>query len=143
MTARPARPSGRSGPVVGALVNVVLLWMVNVQPGWDAVPFLTDETPRVLPWVNLSLAAGLVTNLVYLVSSGPRVRALGELTTSSIGLVAAVRILQVFPFDLDQPYSTVVQVLLVLAVVGSAIAIVVNLVSMVRVQRTGRPAAAG
>lgn len=140
---RPARPASRSGSVVGAVVNAVLLWLVNGQPGWDAVPFLTEETSRVLPLVNLSLTAGVVTNLVYLVSNGPRVHALGEVLTASAGLVAAVRILQVFPFDLDEPYRTAVQVLLVVALAGSAIAIVVNLVSLLGVERSGRPAAAG
>lgn len=139
MTARAARPASRSGPLIGALVNAVLLWMVNARPGWDAVPFLTDETPRVLPLVNLSLAVGLVTNLVYLLSGGPRMQAFGGLITASVGLVAAVRILRVFPFDLNQPYSTVVRIVLVVAVVGSAIAIVANLVSLLHQERGTRP----
>ena len=139
MTARQPRPADRAGQLIGALVNAVLLWMVNVQPGWEAVPFLTEDTPRVLPLVNLSIAVGLLTNLVYLLNNGPRMRALGGLITSAVGLAAAGRILQVFPLDLEEPYSTVARILLVVAVVGSAIAIVVNLATLFTANRRTRP----
>ena len=41
---------------VAMTVNLVLLFLVNVAPGWQAVPFLT-ETTDVLLLVNLSMAA--------------------------------------------------------------------------------------
>ncbi len=111
------------------MINAAALWAVNVWPGWSALSILTDDTERVLTLVNLASVVALVANLVYLWHDSARVRALGGLVTTVTGLLAAARMLQVFPFDLDDPWTTVVRILLVLAVVGSAIAIVVNLVA--------------
>jgi hypothetical protein len=46
----------------------------------------------VLGLVNLSLAAGLVANLVYLVGDAPVVKSPGDLVTTGIGLAVLVRI---------------------------------------------------
>ena len=56
---RPGPTARRSGYVVAAAVNAVLLYLVDVRPGWDAVPFLTADTTLVLGAVNASLVAGL------------------------------------------------------------------------------------
>jgi len=47
------------------VVNAALLFVLNGQPGWQALPFLTSATSQVLGLVNLSLAVGLAVNLVY------------------------------------------------------------------------------
>jgi hypothetical protein len=54
--------------------------------------------------------------------------------TTAIGLVGAVRTLQVFPFDFGGSdfWPLVFRILLWVAIVGSAIAIVVNAVTLVR-----------
>ncbi len=36
------RTAGRSSHLVGALADVALLVVINVSPGWQAVPVLTD-----------------------------------------------------------------------------------------------------
>lgn len=137
---RPPVAARRTGYLVSVAVNAVLLYLVNRRPGWDALPFLTRDTELVLGLVNASLVAGVVANLVYVLADPPRVRALGDLVTTSIGLVAMVRIWQVFPFSFDEdgfPWETVFRVALVVGIVGSAIAIVVALVSLVRGGRRG------
>ena len=40
-------------------------------------------------------------------------KSLGDLATTGIGLTAAIRVWQVFPFDLSSGWSTAVRVLLV------------------------------
>jgi hypothetical protein len=138
VTGRQAPSAARFGHFIGVLVNAALLWAVNVRPGWDAVPFLTDDTPQVLALVNTSLAAGIVMNLVYMLHDGRRTQALGGVITSSVGLAATVKILQVFPFDLDQPYVSLTKALLLLAVVGAAIGIIANLVSLFNPRSSAR-----
>ena len=135
MTGRRSRPWRRLGYLVAAAVNVAVLWIVNVQPGWSDLGFLTDDAERVVALVNVSAVVALVVNLGYLWFDGPRVRTLGDLVTTTAGLVAAARVLQVFPFDLDEPWSTGVRVLLVVAVVGSVIGILTDLVTLVRGDR--------
>ena len=65
--ARPRAASRRAGYVVAVGVNALLLYLLNRSPGWQAVPFLTDAMSRVIGVVNLSITAGLVANLVYVV----------------------------------------------------------------------------
>lgn len=130
---RPSVDARRTGYVIAALVNAVLLYLVNVWPGWEELPFLTSETTEVLGWVNASMIAGIITNLVYVGRDTNRVRAAGDLVTTGIGLVAMVRIWQVFPFDFDLSgldWAIVARVFLVIGIVGSAIAMVVRLVSL-------------
>ncbi|WP_156077071.1 hypothetical protein [Saccharothrix sp. NRRL B-16314] len=66
MTSTSIRPSVTAGPrvgyLVGAVVDVVLLILVNASPGWPAVPFLTDDAVEVVVWVNVGLGLGVVVN---------------------------------------------------------------------------------
>ena len=132
---RPARTQRRVGYVVGALVNALLLGAVNGWPGWDALPFLTDDFRLVLGWVNASIVVGLLANLVYAVSDPPWLRAVGDGVQNIVGLVAMVRLWQVFPvlvapggFD----WELVARVFLGIGIVGASIAVVVALVRLVR-----------
>jgi hypothetical protein len=125
----------RIGYVVAILVNGAVLYAANRWPGWDAVPFLSDRTPEVLGIVNVSLVVGIILNAVYIAADPPRVRALGDIVTMTVGIAVLARIWQVFPFDFgdpSSPWETVVRVLVVLGIVGSAIGIVVALVNLVR-----------
>lgn len=139
---RPTAVDRRSGYTVSLLVNAALLYLVNVRPGWQAVPFLTSETVAVLDAVNLTLIASLVTNAIYLVVDPPWLRALGDLVVAVIGLLALVALWRVFPFDLwrDFPFdlagqafdwALVARVLLVLGSVGTVVAILAALVRLV------------
>jgi hypothetical protein len=140
---RPSRASRRFGYVVSVLVNAAMLLAVNVWPGWEAVPFLTADTSRVVGVVNATIVVNLVVNVLLLWRDPPWLKALGDAVTTAVGLVAVVRLWQVFPFDLAEGWTTVVRVLLGVAVVGSAIGIVAALVSLVRALGQGRHAAAG
>jgi hypothetical protein len=140
MTTEPTT-SGRSaqqrrfGYVVAALVNALLLYLVNVWPGWQAVPFLTDGVNDVLAVVNLSLTAGVVVNLVYLVYDPAWVTAAGQVVLSAIALAVAIRLLQVFPFDFSAyavDWELVTRVVLGFAVFGSAVGVVASVVRLVR-----------
>jgi hypothetical protein len=132
---RPAAAARRAGFVIAAVVNAALLCLVNVWPGWQAASFLTEDTRQVLGLVNLSLAAGLVANLVYLVRDTLWLKLLGDPVTTAIGLAAAVRVWQVFPFDFSGwsfDWSSLVRVVLAMAIVGSAIGLLVQLVALLR-----------
>lgn len=137
-TASPRRPSvaaRRSGYIVAAAVNGLVLYLVNRRPGWEALPFLTPDMTKVLWLVNASILAGIVTNLVYLFADPPRLRSLGDLVTTGIGLAAMVRIWQVWPISFDSggfPWDTVFRWIVAIGIVGSAIGMVVALVTLVR-----------
>src|SRR5262252_10342502 len=129
---RPSAGSRRAGYGLAIVFGTALLVILNGSPGWQAIPFLTSDTPQVLWLVNLSLAAGIAANLVYLVDDPPWLKSLGDLATTGIGLAAAIRIWQVFPFDLSGGWPAAVRAVLVVAITGSCLALVVQIVALTR-----------
>jgi hypothetical protein len=125
----------RFGYVVGVVFNAAALFVINAWPGWDALPFLTDDASQILGIVNLMLSASLAFSLVYLFGDPPWLLALGGLTTSALGLIATVRIWRVFPFEFGDSsidWALLFRIALVIGVVGSCIAMAVQLVTLVR-----------
>ncbi len=131
-TRHPSAGARRVGYCLAIGFSAAFLFILNGWPGWQEIPFLTSETSQVLWLVNLSLAAGIAANVVYLAYDPPWVKSLGDLVTTGIGLAAAIRIWQVFPFALSSGWSTAVRVLLIVAIAGSCIALVVQIVSLAR-----------
>lgn len=131
-TTRDRTAGRRVGHVVAVLVNLLLLYLINVSPGWDAVPFLTGETVLVLGLVNLSLWASVVAEALYVVWDAVWLRALGDIVTMGISLAATVRIWQVFPFDLTSGWEMATRVLLGIAVFGTLVGIAVALARLIR-----------
>ncbi len=121
------RTGRRAGYVIGFVVNLVLLGIVQNILGWGWLPFLTDEFATVVPWISFSLIVSMAMNAVYLVDDRPDTRSFGNIGLNLISLVATYQIWQVFPFDFSMyafDWDPVTRILLVLAMVGSAVAIV-------------------
>jgi len=131
---RPSLAARRFGYLVAAAANVVLLILIHVSPGWREMPFLTDAAADVVPLVTLSLVAGIVVNVVWFLTDPLWLRSLGEMVTAAISVVVLSRVLALFPFSFDDGsmLRTVFRVVLVVALVGTAIAVVVHLVAMIR-----------
>ena len=129
---RPSAGGRRAGYGLIVVLSAALLVVLNGWPGWEAMPFLTGATSQVLWLVNLSLAASIAANVVYLAYDRPWLRSLGDLATSGIGLAVAIRVWQVFPFDLSSGWSAAARVLLVVGIAGSCIALVIQIVSLAR-----------
>jgi hypothetical protein len=135
---RPSLASRRVGYVIAGAINVALLYLVNVWPGWSVVPFLTDGMTQVLGIVNVSLVAGLVVNAVYLVQDAAWLKAAGDLVTTAIALAVLARLWQVFPFDFGEStvnWAWLTRSVLVVAIVGCGIGLLVQLVTLVRAMR--------
>jgi hypothetical protein len=129
--ARTARRTAAGSAGLGsALVNLVLLYVVNVRPGWEAASFLTPEAADVLPSVNAALWTGVGVGVGLTLLHGVVIRALGDLLTTVVGLAATLRVWDVFPFDLTSGWHLTVRVLLVVAIVGSMLGIVAALVRL-------------
>ena len=132
---RPPAATRRVGYLVAIALITAVLIILNGAPGWQAIPFLTGDTSQVLGLVNLSLAAGLAVNLVYLVYDPPWLKALGDLITSAIGLAVAIRVWQVFPFTFHGSAAwcaTALRLLLVIAIGGSALSVLIQAASLGR-----------
>jgi hypothetical protein len=132
---RPSLASRRLGYTVGLVVNAGLLFTINEWPGWNAVPFLTGDTPRVLGLVNASIVVGLVANGLYVLSDPAWFKALGDIIQNVVGIAALVRIWQVFPFDFGDSsfdWELLARWVLGVGIAGSGVAILVGLVALVR-----------
>jgi hypothetical protein len=132
---RPAVGARRLGYTIAVVVNAAMLYAVNVAPGWEVLPFLTADTAVVIPAVNASMAVGLVANALYAVHDPPWFKAFGDIVTTAVGLVAVVRLWQVFPFDFGAAtfdWELVARWVVALGILGSVIGIVTALVALVR-----------
>ncbi len=132
VTPGPWSGARRFGHVLGILVNLLVLYLLNVRPGWSALPFLTADTTLVLGLVNASLWVSVVAEAVYVVRDRGWVRALGDLATTSVGLAALARIWEVFPVDLSPGWVVVARTLLVVGLVGSVIGVASALWRLIR-----------
>ena len=137
MTAHPTnRESKRArkiGYVVGFMVNSIMLFIVNVRPGWRQLSFLTEDFAGILWLINLSMVSNATANLIYLWYDPAWFKSLCQVGISAIGLGAAIRMLRVFPFDFASysfNWSALTRLLLALAILGSVVAIVTELVRL-------------
>ena len=125
----------RIGYLVAALVDVVLLVLITVSPGWQIVPFLTEQAGGVVRVVDIGLVVGIVVNLVCLVVPRRLVVLLGDVVTTAVGLVVLWRMWVVFPFDFADPavdWATIVRIALPMVGVAVFIALVVQAAALVR-----------
>jgi threonine/homoserine efflux transporter RhtA len=149
---RPSTAARRAGYCIAAAINIVLLYLINKRPGWESVPFFTDDTVRVLALVNASLIAGLAVDVVQVVRDPPWLVALGGMTTTAIGTAVLVRMWQVFPLgfgDASFDWPLLVRALLAVGVIGSLIGFTAQAVALAGAVReksdvcTPRPPGAG
>jgi hypothetical protein len=137
---RPSTAARRLGYSIAVAIDVVLLYLINVHPGWTAVPVLTDETVHVLPLVNASLIAGLAVALVEAVRDPPWLVALGGMITTVFGTVALIQLWQVFPLDFGHrsfDWPLLVRVLLAVGVIGSVAGFATQVAALVGALCTG------
>ena len=130
----PSRGAKRGGNLVSIIINGVLLYLINAHPGWYAAPFLTPSAAHVVGLVNLTLAAGIVANIVYLIAEPRWLRAIGDVATLTIAVVTTVRILQVFPFVFHGSWAfmtVLAPVLLILGIAGASIGILYSVAVLI------------
>ncbi|WP_285248507.1 hypothetical protein [Pseudarthrobacter sp. efr-133-R2A-89] len=127
--------TGGSGNIGSAVVNALLLYGLNIWPGWQVLPFLTSGMVRVLDLINASLIAGIVVGVVCVLIRARALLAVGNLVALGFGVAAIIRVWEVFPFDFTGGWTgwpVLVRVLLVIAMVGSVFGAVAELVNLVR-----------
>lgn len=124
----------RGGYLVAAALNAAVAYGTNVWPGWTVLPFLTPDTTQVLVRVNSAVAASIMVNLIYVWFDARWLRALGDLITAALALLALAALWRVFPFGFgdSRTWPVVARAALVVGIAGSAISLVVQLVVLLR-----------
>ncbi len=136
---RPSAASRRFGYAVAVLLNLALLYLINVWPGWDVVPFLSADFVEVLALVNASVIASVAVNLVYFVDDPAWVKNVGDLVTMGVGIAAMVVMWRVFPFDFGAAtfdWALVFRIVLGVGLVGAAIGMLYTFVSLLSGSRS-------
>ena len=108
---------------------------MNVRPGWRELPFLTESFTQVLWLINLSIIVSATVNAIYLVFDPAWFKSVAQILVLTVGLVASIRMWQVFPFDFSAysfNWAGLTRVLLALGIVGSIVAIVTELVRLAK-----------
>ena len=132
---KPGSTKRRLGYTVAIFVNAALIGAVNGWPGWQSVPFLSGEAAQVVTLVNVSLAVGIIVNVLNLVFDHYLVKVIGELSTSAIGAAVIIRLWEVFPFEFQVSsvdWDFITRVVLGFALAGCVISILVQLVFLGR-----------
>ena len=143
---RPSPASRRFGYVIAIVINIVLIVIANNLLDWGWFTFLTNDFSDVLWLLNVSLAVGIAANLWYVVNDSRRPKAFGQTVTNVMSMLVSIRMLQVFPFDFsgwDTNWSWLIRTLIILAIAGSAIGAIVELVKLIGTARDVEEPAAG
>jgi hypothetical protein len=123
----------RLGYLLAAVLNGVMLWIAYQLLDWGWPGFLTPEFDDVLPVITVSFVMSIIANLVYAWSDSWPIKPIGELATSIVGLVAARRIWEVFPFEFSgNDWSWLVRLVLVAVIAGTALGAFAQLVSLAK-----------
>lgn len=93
------RTDARATYVVGLGLNAGLLVLINVVPGWEAVPFLTPGAEPAIALLNLALIGELVAQSMSMVDERLRLRALASYAISLLCMAAVAQLWVAFPFD--------------------------------------------
>lgn len=130
----PTSRSRQAGYVAAIVVNGLIAYAANNLLDWDIVPFLTTDFERVLPAINLSLGITIAVNFLRLAYDAPWFTRITEVISLTFSLAASLRVFRVFPFDFDgRPavFEPLFRLMLIVAIVGSAIAIIAQLAKLV------------
>lgn len=128
-------PGRKVGYFVAAIVDGVLLYVVNNLLEWEWPSFLTDDFSRVLTILNVSLVASLLVNLAWIVADPVWFKSTSQIGLNAISMVVTIRMWQVFPFDFtpyDFPWETLARITLVAGMVGLVVGSIVELVKLAR-----------
>jgi hypothetical protein len=121
----------RSGYLVGAIVNFLLLYLASSSLIWQ-IPYLTSDFVAPLAVIKLSLAASAVAQLAFLAYDEAWFRHLVRLGLSAIAFAATYSLLTVFPFDFpDAIWTVTMDLALKIALVGIVIGAIVELCQLV------------
>ena len=125
-------------------MNVVLLVIVNNLLVWGWFPWLTQAFDDLLPIINAALVANISVYLLYMFRDEEPLKTVTQIVLNVLAIAVLFRIWQVYPFDFsayefpvedsafELSWDLLVRLVLVLAIFGTAIAIVTQIVKLVR-----------
>jgi len=135
MSERTVRERGLLAIAIAAIVSFFMLLVFNAHAAWRPLlgGVVTDAYLDVLWALNLGCLVHIVGNLVLYLARPWWLRRLMDVVFAIAGLIGAIVLYGVFPFDFARfggGVDVLAHVALFLAVVGTSVAIFVNLVRL-------------
>jgi hypothetical protein len=125
----------KSEYISAIIVSLIFLYVVNNLLNWH-IYFITNAFNEVLWIINLSIIATIIGNALLLLYSPERFRHVMKIIINIISFIAVYIVYKVFPFNFyNSFYNWGFNILLILAMIGIAIATIVEIYLLV----TGRP----
>lgn len=134
MRATRARAQRQVGYAIAIVVNVIFLCVVNVWPSWRALTFLTPEAATAVWIVNVAAIVAIPLNLMCILIDRRWLKAFTELIGASFSVAFFVELWRTIPFDFPDGvlnWTFLAPYVIVAGIVGSSIAIVVQIVFVI------------
>ena len=132
---RAPRSARRVGYAALIGVNIVAFWIVHNLLDWGWPPFLTSDFEQLLWLIDISIAVNVLFSVIYMWFDPTWFQSAAQVVVNAIGLILSIRTLQVFPFDFspyDFNWGALARGILIVAIVGSSIGIITELVKLAR-----------
>lgn len=135
-TPKPTKETGPVGFFFAAIFNFLMLLLANAHAWWRPLlgGVVTEAFADMLWAVRLGCIVQIVGNVVLIASHPWWLRRFADLVFATVGMIGAIVGYRVFPLDLSRFgdwATTLVRVLMIIGIVGSAIAIVVAFVRLI------------
>jgi hypothetical protein len=118
--------SKKSEYIVAIIVNLIGFYIFNNLLNWH-IYFVTNAFNEVLWIINLSITVAIIGNVLLLLYSPERLRHGVKIIINIISFIAVYIVWKVFPFNFyNSFYNWLFGILLILALIGIAIAIIVE-----------------
>ncbi len=132
MNAMVKKQSKCAGYIIAIIVNLILIYVFSNLVRWG-VPFITSRLDEVLWAFYLSIGATIAVNALYIIYDAGWFRHLTQVMLAVFGFNSVYQLYTVFPFDLKNAFFEQALLLaFILAMVGTAIALVVELTKLIR-----------
>jgi hypothetical protein len=132
---RHSRSNHPAGYIFSAVMNGVLLWVMNQLPVWKPF-FLLDSYEQVLWAINMSLIVHIALNLVMVFFRPRFFHYLAQTVFNLVSIVSLAWIVYIFPVDFSPRIgdwlNVLFRVVLIIGIVGSAIGVISNFVRFLR-----------
>jgi|GEM_PF-722110 len=131
-----SRGQKRFGYAVAIIVNLILLYVANNLLAWR-VPFITSDFVVPLRYLNISLIATAVANLLFFFYDPDWFLGFTRIGLNIVGIIVSLSLYVTFPFDLSSLASEgiltlLVRFALILGIVGSTIGVIAEFVKFIK-----------
>jgi hypothetical protein len=129
--AKAVKKPGKLRYIGAIVINVILIWVFANLLNWG-VPFLTSDYSRVLWAIDLSLAATILANILFLIFDHGWFRHLMQTGLNIIAIIVGIIIFLIFPFTFaGESWSIWVKVALIAVMVGIGIGTIVEFIQFI------------